>query len=250
MSLELENLSKVYRGKRVVDGVSLAIPQGGFVGIVGPSGAGKSTLLRLISRMEDPASGRILCDGRDITHLQGRALRLWRRRCAIIVQQFHVIGSLNVLSNVLLGRLGHGHSWRNLFKLWTEADSRRGFAALERLEIADLAAQRADRLSGGQQQRVAIARALVQEPTIILADEPVASLDPRAAHVVLEALHRINREFGITVLINIHAPELARHYCDRLIGLSQGRVLFDAPPNALSRDRVRQLYAKPAEMAA
>jgi phosphonate transport system ATP-binding protein len=244
--LVLEDVSKVFGRTRAVDGVSLAIPRGQFVGVIGRSGAGKSTLLRMINRLGDPSAGRVTWDGADVTSLSGAALRDWRRRCAMIFQQYNLVGRLDVLNNVLTGRLAHSPGWRAMLKLWRPEDRAIAMAALEQLDIAQLAPERADNLSGGQQQRVAICRALVQEPDIILADEPVASLDPRNAKIVMDALQRINRHYGLTVLVNIHSIELARAYADRLVGMAAGRVVFDDAPAALTDAAVRALYGMEA----
>ncbi|MBE7245818.1 MAG: phosphonate ABC transporter ATP-binding protein, partial [Actinomycetospora chiangmaiensis] len=218
--LVIEDLTRQYGERRAVDGVSLRIEPGSFVGVIGRSGAGKSTLLRLINRLADPSSGRILHDGRDVTTLKGRHLREWRTRCAMIFQQFNLVGRLDVMTNVLMGRLSHVPSHRALLRLWSDEDRAMALAALESFDMGEFAGQRADGLSGGQQQRVAIARALVQEPRILLADEPVASLDPRNTRLVMDALADVNRRYGITVLCNLHSLDLARAYCDRLVGLS------------------------------
>jgi phosphonate transport system ATP-binding protein len=210
--------------------------------VIGRSGAGKSTLLRMINRLQAPSSGRILYDDTDVTALRGAALRTWRARCAMIFQQFNLAGRLDVLTNVLVGRLNHAAPWRALTGLWSADDRAIALSALEQFDMAHLAAQRAEQLSGGQQQRVAIARALVQEPDVILADEPIASLDPRNTKVVMDALLRINKHFGPTVICNLHSLELARGYCDRLIGMAAGRVVFDGAPAALTEAVARDLY--------
>ncbi len=240
--LVLDSVSKGFGQTRAVNGVCLSIPKGAFVGVIGRSGAGKSTLLRLVNRLTDPGSGRILWDGRDITGLRGGELREWRRSCAMIFQQFNLIGRLDVLDNVLMGRLTFTPGWRAATKLWRREDRAIAMAALDEMDIAQLASQRAETLSGGQQQRVAICRALVQEPEIVLADEPVASLDPRSAKIVMDALLRINRHFDLTVLCNLHSLDLARTYCDRLVGMAAGRVVFEGAPAALTDDVARQLY--------
>ena len=245
--LEIDGLSRRFGDKPAVDGVSLRIEPGSFVGIVGRSGAGKSTLLRLINRLVEPSAGRILFDGADVTALRGRQLREWRARAAMVFQQFNLIGRLDVLTNVLMGRLAAVPSWRALLSLWPDQDKAIALAALEQFEIASLAAQRADSLSGGQQQRVAIARALVQEPGLILADEPIASLDPHNSRVVMDTLQRINRHFGITVLCNLHSLEIARGYCDRLVGMAAGRIVFDGAPAALTDQAARDLYGLSAD---
>jgi phosphonate transport system ATP-binding protein len=240
--LELQNLSRRFGTTRAVSNVSLTIPAGQMVGVIGRSGAGKSTLLRMINRLGEPSEGRILFQGRDITALRGGALRDWRRRSAMVFQQFNLVGRLDVLTNVLMGRIGHTGVLRSLARLWPVADRRIAFAALERFDIATLAAQRADTLSGGQQQRVAICRALVQEPDLILADEPIASLDPRNSKIVMDALRRANLENGLTVITNLHSLDLARAYCDRLIGMAAGQVVFDGPTAALTDEMARSLY--------
>jgi len=240
--LVLESVGKMFGQTHAVKDVSLSIPKGAFVGVIGRSGAGKSTLLRMLNRLTEPGSGRILWDGRDVTSLQGRDLREWRRGCAMIFQQFNLIGRLDVLDNVLMGRLTFTPAWRSAAKLWRREDRAIAMAALDEMDIAPLAAQRAETLSGGQQQRVAICRALVQEPEIVLADEPVASLDPRSAKIVMDALLRINRHFGLTVLCNLHSLDLARTYCDRLVGMAAGRVVFEGAPADLTDAVARDLY--------
>jgi phosphonate transport system ATP-binding protein len=240
--LILEGLARHYGDRRAVDGVSLAIPRGQFVGVIGRSGAGKSSLLRMINRLAEPTGGRILFDGLDVTALRGRDLRRWRARCAMIFQQFHLVGRLDVLSNVLMGRLSEVPRHRSLFKLWSERERALALAALDEFGMGDFACHRADQLSGGQQQRVAIARAMMQAPDLILADEPVASLDPRNTRIVMDALAEANRRHGITVLCNLHSLDLARGYCDRLVGLADGRLVFDGAPADLTEDVARQLY--------
>ena len=235
--LSIEGLSRRYGSKAAVDNVSLEIEPGRFIGVIGRSGAGKSTLLRMINRLEQPSSGKIRFDNLEVSALKGAALAGWRARCAMIFQQFNLVGRLDVLTNVLVGRLNHVSTLRSVLQIWSESDIALALSALEQLDIANLASQRADSLSGGQQQRVAIARALVQEPELILADEPIASLDPRNTKVVMDALQRINRHHGITVLCNLHSLDLARGYCDRLIGMANGRVAFDGAPDRAHRRR-------------
>jgi phosphonate transport system ATP-binding protein len=249
--LRLDGVVKKFGDKRAVDGISLVVPKGQLVGVIGQSGSGKSTLLRMINRLNDPSDGRIFFEGTDITALQGRDLRAWRARCAMIFQQFNLAGRLDVLTNVMMGRAFHAPLWRALLKLWTEEEKAMGLSALEGLDMARMSGQRADTLSGGQQQRVAIARALIQEPEIILADEPIASLDPRNTQVVMDALLHINKHFGITVMVNLHSLELARKYCDRLVGLAAGRLVFDGVPAELTAGVARDLYGLEAgEVAA
>ena len=240
--LTITNGSKVYGRLKAVDDVSVAVPRGQFAGVIGRSGAGKSTLLRLINRLADPTSGEIVWNGSNVSRLRGAELRDWRRRCAMIFQQFNLVGRLDVLTNVLMGRLGHTAGWRSMIELWPARDREIAIAALDHFDIASLSAQRANQLSGGQEQRVAICRALVQEPELILADEPVASLDPRNTKLVMDALARINAQFGITVVVNLHSLDLARTYCDRLIGMAAGKVVFDGVPETLTDDVAHALY--------
>jgi len=244
--LVLNGISKTYGRGRGVDNICLTVPDGQFVGVIGRSGAGKSTLLRMINRLAEPSAGTISWNDQPVTTLSGAGLRDWRRRCAMIFQQFNLVGRLDVLNNVLIGRLATAPAWRAMTKMWSHEDRVIAMAALELMEIAPLAASRADHLSGGQQQRVAICRALVQEPEIILADEPVASLDPRNAKIVMDALQRINRHFGLTVLCNTHSLDLAREYCDRLIGMAHGHIVFDGAPAELTADVARELYGTEA----
>jgi phosphonate transport system ATP-binding protein len=240
--LVVDGLTCRFGAKTAVDNASFSVERGRFVGVIGRSGAGKSTLLRMINRLENPTGGRVLFEGVDVTALQGHDLRRWRARSAMIFQQFNLVGRLDVLTNVLMGRLAGVPLWRSLLQLWPYDDKAIAISALEQFDMMPMAAQRADQLSGGQQQRVAIARALVQQPDIILADEPIASLDPRNTRIVMDALLRINKHFGITVICNLHSLDLARTYCDRLIGMSAGRIVFDGAPVALTDSIARELY--------
>ena len=245
--LIIKGVSRRFGSKFAVEAVSLDVRPGSFVGVVGRSGAGKSTLLRMINRLVEPSAGSITFDGTDVTALRGKGLRDWRARCAMIFQQFNLVGQLDVLNNVLIGRLNDMPTSRALLRLWRPADVAVALSALEQFDIASLASQRADSLSGGQQQRVAIARALVQRPSLILADEPIASLDPRNTRIVMDALQRINRHHGITVLCNLHSLDLARGYCDRLVGMAGGRVAFDGPAAAFTPAAARDLYGLEAD---
>jgi phosphonate transport system ATP-binding protein len=240
--LELRGVTRQFGDKRAVDEVTLTIRKGSFVGIIGRSGAGKSTLLRMVNRLQEVSSGTISWGDQDVTKLQGAELRAWRRRCAMVFQQFNIVGRLDVMTNVLMGRLNHASHIRSLVKLWSAEDKAIAISAMEQFDITPLAAQRAESLSGGQQQRVAIARALVQEPDIILADEPIASLDPRNTKIVMDALLRLNRHFGITVICNLHDLDIAKDYCERLVGMAQGKIVFDGAPDALTESVARELY--------
>jgi phosphonate transport system ATP-binding protein len=240
--LRLEALCKHYGEVKAVDRIRLTIDSGKMVGIIGRSGAGKSTLLRLINRLIDPTSGSIKFNRTDVGSLRGKELLGWRARCAMIFQQFNLVNRLDVLTNVLVGRLGYHRTLPSLFRLFSRKEKAMAIQALDRLDMAQTALQRADTLSGGQQQRVAIARALVQEPRLMLADEPIASLDPHNAVKVMEALKRINREVGITVICNLHHLDTARNYCEQIIGMQAGRIVFDGTPEALTVDKAIEIY--------
>jgi len=245
--LKIENLSKHFGDVKALDTLNLSIESGEMVGIIGRSGAGKSTFLRLINRLLDPSRGRIDFNGRDIAALKGKDLLQWRVQCAMIFQQFNLVGRLDVLSNVLVGRLGYHKTLPTLLQLFSREEKAMAILALDRLDMAHTALQRAETLSGGQQQRVAIARALVQEPSFVLADEPIASLDPHNAAKVLDALKAINEENGLTVIANLHHLSTARTYCRRIIGMRSGRIVFDGPPDALTRQKVLEVYGSDTE---
>lgn len=240
--LACKDLTRFFGSTRAVDGVSIEIPQGQMAGVIGRSGAGKSTLLRLINRLIDPTSGTVHFEGAEITGLKGRELRRWRSNCAMIFQQFNLIDRLDVLTNVLVGRIAHRGFVASMAKHFTKYERALAIQALERLDLVPQALQKAGTLSGGQQQRVAIAKALVQNPKLFLADEPIASLDPANATKVMDALRSINRDDGITVVVNLHTLDTARNYCDRIIAMRAGRVHFDGPPVELTRERVKSIY--------
>jgi phosphonate transport system ATP-binding protein len=240
--LVLNRVTRRFGATVAVSEVSLEIRPGSFVGVIGRSGAGKSTLLRLINRLVDPSEGRIIFDGLDVTTLHGRPLRQWRARAAMIFQQFNLVPRLDVLTNVLLGRLSRHGTIPSLFNCFTAAERAMAVDSLERLDLVAHAFQRAGTLSGGQQQRVAIARALMQQPSILLADEPIASLDPSNAAHVMDSLRAINRERGLTVLCNLHTLDAARQYCERIVGMAKGRVVFDGVPADLTPAMMREIY--------
>ncbi|GAA2841811.1 phosphonate transport system ATP-binding protein [Aminobacter aminovorans] len=247
--LEIRNVTRRFGKNVAVNGVNLQIQQGQMVGIIGRSGAGKSTLLKTINRLIDPSQGSIVFDGTEVSSLRGTQLRRWQRDCAMIFQQFNLVPRLDVLTNVLLGRLNHRSTALNLLSIFSREERIRAIAALERLDIARTALQPAGTLSGGQQQRVAIARALMQEPKLILADEPIASLDPLNAKVVMDALRDINLREGITVITNLHTLDTARTYCNRIIGMQGGAVVFDGAPEDLTIEAVRLVYGADADGA-
>ena len=239
---ELKQVSRVFGRKTAVDSVSFAIPSGQMVGVIGRSGAGKSTLMRMLNRLTDPTSGAIVFDGLEVSALKGSALRAWHRDCAMIFQQFNLVPRLDVLTNVMLGRLNHRSSLMSVLGMFSREERIMAIAALERLGIEQTALQPAGTLSGGQQQRVAIARALMQQPKVLLADEPIASLDPMNAKIVMDALRDINEREGITVITNLHTLDTARAYCQRIIGMAGGRVVFDGTPAELTTEAVNRIY--------
>ncbi|WP_417770460.1 phosphonate ABC transporter ATP-binding protein [Stappia sp.] len=244
---KLEGVTRKFGTVTAVDAVTLDIPDGQMVGVIGRSGAGKSTLLRMINRLVDPNGGRIVFRGAEVSTLNGSALRAWRRDCAMIFQQFNLVPRLDVVSNVLHGTLNGCSTLAAVFNLFPKADILRAIDILERLGVAEHAQKRAEALSGGQQQRVAIARALMQSPKVVLADEPIASLDPLNAKIVMDALKDINEREGITVITNLHTLDTARNYCERIVGMAGGRVVFDGSPDELTSEAVRAIYGTDAE---
>jgi phosphonate transport system ATP-binding protein len=241
-ALTLTGVSKVFGETRAVDNITLEIQPGQFVGVIGRSGAGKSTMLRLINRLIDPTEGSISFGGVEITSLKGAALRNWRRDCAMIFQQFNLVERLDVLTNVLIGRLAEHGLFSSMAMRFTDEERTMAIQALDRLDLVPQALQRSGTLSGGQQQRVAIAKALVQRPKIMLADEPIASLDPANATLVMDGLKTINKEDGLTVMVNLHTLDTARAYCDRIIAMRNGKVYFDGTAAQLTNDVVRDIY--------
>ncbi len=242
-ALHVNALVKRYGEMRAVDGVSLSVEAGELVALLGPSGSGKSTLFRCVSRLARLDAGAVHVGGTRIDQLEGRALREQRRAIGLIFQQFNLIGRLSALDNVLAGRLGAVGTLRATFRAFSAEDRQMALAALDRVGLLDKAYQRADSLSGGQQQRVAIARVVTQRSRIILADEPVASLDPTSAMNVLTLLHSIARERGIAVLCSLHQTDLARGFADRIVAMKQGRVMLDAPVADIGDDAIAAIYS-------
>ncbi|MDE0969406.1 MAG: phosphonate ABC transporter ATP-binding protein [Octadecabacter sp.] len=241
-NLVLSCVTRNFGQTLAVDNVSLEISPGQFVGVIGRSGAGKSTMLRLINRLTDPSAGAITFEGCDITKLKGKELREWRRDCAMIFQQFNLVERLDVLTNVLIGRIADHSFLTSMAMRFTDSERAMAIQALDRFGLVPQALQRAGTLSGGQQQRVAIAKALVQNPKIMLADEPIASLDPMNATLVMDGLKSINMDDGITILVNLHTLDTARAYCDRIIAMREGRIYFDGSAAQLTDDVVRDIY--------
>lgn len=241
-SLRIKNLKKKFKNTIAVNGINIEIDEGKIIGIIGRSGAGKSTLLRMINRLVDPTEGTIEFDDIKVSSIKGRALRKWRSECAMIFQQFNLVERLDVLTNVLIGSLGRNYNLLNLFGIFSKEEKINALKNLDRFDLSGIALQKAGTLSGGQQQRVAIARALMQKPRILLADEPISSLDPKNAKRVIDDMLKINREDGITIICNLHSLEVAKKYCDRLIGLSDGKVVFDGDPEELTTEISKELY--------
>ena len=246
--LQITNLTHVYEGGvQALTDVSLTVEDGEFLVVIGLSGSGKSTLLRCINRLVDPTRGSIVYNGVDITTASQEDLRLVRRHIAMVFQHFNLVRRSSVLINVLSGRLGYVNPWASLVHRFPREEYDRAMRALARVGIAEKAHARADELSGGQQQRVGIARALMQEPDIVLADEPVSALDPATSHSVLKYLEQINREDGTTVVCNLHFLDLARRYGTRIVALKAGRLIFDGEPGEIDRQKFKEIYGEEAE---
>ncbi len=246
--LVVENLTKVYDdGTVALRDVSFTVGDGEFLAVIGLSGSGKSTLLRCINRLVEPTEGRILWDGVDITAASQREMRHIRRDIGMVFQQFNLVKRSSVLTNVLAGRLGYVNPWTHLVGRFPRKDREIAMRALERVGIADLAHKRADELSGGQQQRVGVARALTQQPGLILADEPVASLDPVLSHSIMRYLEELNKKDGITVVCSLHFLDLVHRYATRAIGLKDGIKVFEGLPREIDDARFKEVYGEEAE---
>lgn len=245
--LKVEHLTKVYpSGTVALKDVSFSVESGEFLVIIGLSGSGKSTLLRCINRLIDPTEGRIFWDDADVTQASSSELRRLRRHIGMVFQQFNLVKRSSVMTNVLSGRLGYANPVTSLVGIWPKADRDRAIQALDRVGIADKAHVRADTLSGGQQQRVGIARTLMQEPRLILADEPVASLDPVLSHSILQYLEQLNKE-GITVLCSLHFLDLVHRYATRVIALKDGVKVFEGLPKEINREKFKEIYGEEAQ---
>ncbi len=240
--LKITDLTKSFGANTAVDRNNITVSQPAMIGIIGRSGAGKSTLLRMLNCLTKATSGEITFDGLNVTALRGAARRNWQSQCAMIFQQFNLVPRMDVVSNVLHGTLNRRSTLSTMFNLYPQTDIEQAIDILDRLGIAEHAPKRAEALSGGQQQRVAIARALMQDPRIILADEPIASLDPMNAQVVMQSLRQIHEEDGRMVIANLHTLDTARRYCDRVIGMRDGRIVFDGTPEQLTTGVARDIY--------
>ncbi len=245
--LRIQNVSKTYpSGTQALKNVSFDIKEGEFMVVIGLSGSGKSTLLRCINRLIDPTEGKILWDDVDVTAAPPAELRQIRRKIGMVFQQFNLVKRSSVMMNVLSGRLGYVNPWTSLIGLWPADEKKRAIEALTRVGIADKADERADALSGGQQQRVGIARALMQEPKIILADEPVASLDPVLSHSILQYLEQLNKE-GITVICSLHFLDLVHRYATRVVALKDGVKVFEGSAQEIDRAKFKEIYGEEAQ---
>jgi phosphonate transport system ATP-binding protein len=243
--LSIKNLIKTYpNGVQALKGISFDVKKGEFLVVIGLSGSGKSTLLRCVNRLHDPTSGQIMFEGKDIAQVQGEEVRSLRKNIGMIFQHFNLIPRHSVLSNVLMGRLGVMSSLKSIFGFFSEEDKAKALQYLKLVGIAEKAKIRADQLSGGQQQRVAIARALAQGPSILLADEPVASLDPATCHTVMDYLKKVNTELGITVICNLHFLSLVRQYATRVIALKGGEIVFEGKPSDITDAWFEKIYGQ------
>jgi len=246
--LKIKNLVKTYpNGTHALKGISFNVKKGEFLVIIGLSGSGKSTLLRCINRLHDPTSGEIIFQGNDIAKVEGPVVRDLRKKLAMVFQHFNLIPRHSVMSNVLMGRLGYIGTLKTIFGFFSKSDKESAMKYLALVGISEKAKMRADNLSGGQQQRVAIARALTQHPEILLADEPVASLDPATCHTVMDYLQKVNRELGITVIANLHFLSLVRQYATRVIALKGGEIVYEGDPKDISEEWFERIYGQGAK---
>lgn len=241
--LELTDISKEYvKGKKALSDVDFSVEEGEFISIIGKSGAGKSTLLRCINRMIEPSDGTVKFDGVDTGKLNKKKLRELRRQIGMIFQHYNLVNRLSVLDNTSHGRLGYTSALKGMFGVFTNEDKENATTILEKLGLEDQIHQRCDQLSGGQKQRVGIARALIQNPKIILCDEPIASLDPSSSRIIMEYLKDINETMGITVICNLHQVDVAMAYSKRIIGMSNGELVFDGTPDQLTQEKMHEIY--------
>lgn len=243
--IEFRNVVKTYPGNvKALQGVTCTIEQGEFVAIIGLSGAGKSTFIRCINQMHTITSGEIIVNGADVSKLKGDELRQFRRKIGMVFQSFNLVKRTTVVKNVLTARVADMPLWKSLLGLYTKEDKLLALTALDNVGILDKAYLRADTLSGGQAQRVALARCLAQKPDIILADEPVASLDPLTSQQVMEDFVKINQEFNITVVANMHHVDIAKKYARRIIGIKAGKIVFDGPSQTITNDDLTNIYGR------
>lgn len=244
--LVMDDVSKVYPGGvQGLSHVSFSVAPGECIAVIGPSGAGKSTLLRSVNRLQDVTSGKILVDGRDIASAKGKSLRMIRRQVAMVFQNYNLVYRLSAIQNVLHGRLGYMSSLRGMLGLYSEADKEKAAALLSEIKLGDFMNARAQDLSGGQKQRVGIARAFMQDPKILLCDEPIASLDPSSARIIMDMICSMAKSRGIACLVNLHQIDIARYYATRIIGLQKGKIVFDGKPEELTDQAAESIYGAP-----
>ena len=246
--LEFQHVSKVYNNTtKALDDLSFSVKEGEFLSIIGPSGAGKSTILRCINRLVDATDGKIIYDGKDIMHINKRQLRNVRTKTGMIFQHYNLVDRLSVMENVLHGRLGQKSTFSGMIGHYSESEKKQAFAILEELGLAEQAYKRCDALSGGQKQRVGIARAIMQQPKLILCDEPIASLDPKASKTIMDHLAQINQSMQITCIVNLHQVDVAMKYSQRILGIVAGKLVFDGTPSELTQEKIHEIYQSNAK---
>lgn len=246
--LEFQHVSKVYNNTtKALDDLSFSVKEGEFLSIIGPSGAGKSTILRCINRLVDATDGKIIYDGKDIMHINKRQLRNVRTKTGMIFQHYNLVDRLSVMENVLHGRLGQKSTFSGMIGHYSESEKEQAFAILEELGLAEQAYKRCDALSGGQKQRVGIARAIMQQPKLILCDEPIASLDPKASKTIMDHLAQINQSMQITCIVNLHQVDVAMKYSQRILGIAAGKLVFDGAPSELTQEKIHEIYQSNAK---
>ncbi|CDE34677.1 phosphonate ABC transporter ATP-binding protein [Ruminococcus sp. CAG:403] len=246
--LEFQHVSKVYNNTtKALDDLSFSVKEGEFLSIIGPSGAGKSTVLRCINRLVDATDGKIIYNGKDIMHINKRQLRNVRTKTGMIFQHYNLVDRLSVMENVLHGRLGQKSTFSGMIGHYSESEKEQAFAILEELGLAEQAYKRCDALSGGQKQRVGIARAIMQQPKLILCDEPIASLDPKASKTIMDHLAQINQSMQITCIVNLHQVDVAMKYSQRILGIAAGKLVFDGTPSELTQEKIHEIYQSNAK---
>lgn len=246
--LEFQHVSKVYNNTtKALDDLSFSVKEGEFLSIIGPSGAGKSTVLRCINRLVDATDGKIIYNGKDIMHINKRQLRNVRTKTGMIFQHYNLVDRLSVMENVLHGRLGQKSTFSGMIGHYSKSEKEQAFAILEELGLAEQAYKRCDALSGGQKQRVGIARAIMQQPKLILCDEPIASLDPKASKTIMDHLAQINQSMQITCIVNLHQVDVAMKYSQRILGIAAGKLVFDGAPSELTQEKIHEIYQSNAK---
>ena len=244
--LEIKNLDKSYGDVRALSNVSFSVKEGEFIAIIGPSGSGKTTLIRCINRLIDAGGGKVFYDGEDMLSLKSNDLRHARAKLGMIFQHYNLVNRLSVIENVLHGRLGYKSSFAGIFGIYEEEEKEKAIDVLKMLGLDEYLYRRCDQLSGGQKQRVGIARALVQDPKMILCDEPISSLDPSSSKKIMDYLRKIQMELGITVFVNLHQVDVAKKYAERILGFNEGRLVFDGTPSELDADTIHEIYGTEA----